>query len=119
MTIEFDSNKIPSRREREEHVLDLHFNQNKNYRQIAKEMKMSVRDIGEIVNRAKQEKERREHKSLAVQEDNNDNSNQEEQEASDEQYSDDYNYEQDRLTDDNAYSEYFRDDFNAGDRFTS
>ena len=49
MTIDFDSNKIPSRREREERVLDLHFNQNKNYRQIAKELKMSVRDIGEIV----------------------------------------------------------------------
>ena len=47
MTTEFDSNKIPSREEREERVLDLHFNQNKNYRQIAKQMKMSVRDIGE------------------------------------------------------------------------
>ena len=67
MTIEFDSNKIPRRKEREERVLDLHFNQNKNYRQLAKEMKMSVRDIGEIVNRAKQEKERQEHKSLVVQ----------------------------------------------------
>ena len=67
MTIDFDSNKIPSRREREERVLDLHFNQNKNYRQIAKEMKMSLSAIGEIVNRAKQEKERQEHKSLAVQ----------------------------------------------------
>ena len=51
---DFDSDKIPSRMEREERVLDLHFNQNKNYRQIAQEMKMSVRDIGEIVNRAKQ-----------------------------------------------------------------
>jgi hypothetical protein len=30
-------------------------------------MKMSLRDIGEIVNRAKQEKERQEHKSLSVQ----------------------------------------------------
>jgi hypothetical protein len=30
-------------------------------------MKMSLRDIGEIVNRAKQEKERQEHKSLYVQ----------------------------------------------------
>ena len=30
-------------------------------------MKMSVRDIGEIVNRAKQEKERQEHKALFVQ----------------------------------------------------
>ena len=67
MTTEFDSNRIPSKKEREERVLDLHFNQNKNYRQIAKEMKMSVRDIGEIVNRAKQEKERQEHKTVAVQ----------------------------------------------------
>ena len=67
MEINFDSNKILSRQEREERVLDLYFNQNKNYRQIAKEMKMSVRDIGEIVNRAKQEKERQEHKSIAVQ----------------------------------------------------
>ena len=67
MTIDFDSNKIPSRQEREERVLELHFNQNKNYRQIAQEMKMSLRDIGEIVNRAKEEKERQEHKSLFVQ----------------------------------------------------
>src|SRR5918911_2213991 len=67
MTIDFDSNNIPSRQEREERVLELHFNQNKNYRQIAKELKMSLRDIGEIVNRAKQEKERQEHKSLSVQ----------------------------------------------------
>jgi hypothetical protein len=29
-------------------------------------MKMSVRDIGEIVNKAKQEKERQEHKALSV-----------------------------------------------------
>ncbi|MFL6397811.1 MAG: hypothetical protein ACJ706_11770 [Nitrososphaeraceae archaeon] len=67
MTIDFDSNKIPGRQEREERVLELHFNQNKNYRQIAQEMKMSLRDIGEIVNRAKQEKERQEHKSMSVQ----------------------------------------------------
>jgi hypothetical protein len=65
MVIEFD--RILSKKEREENVLDLHYNQNKNYRQIAKEMKMSVRDIGEIVNKAKQEKERQEHKSIAVQ----------------------------------------------------
>jgi DNA-directed RNA polymerase specialized sigma subunit len=45
MTIEFDSNRILSKKEREEHVLDLHFNQNKNYRQIAQVMKMSLRDI--------------------------------------------------------------------------
>jgi DNA-directed RNA polymerase specialized sigma24 family protein len=58
--------KIPSRQEREERVLDLHFNQNKNYRQLAQEMKISLRDIGEIANRAKQEKERQEHKSTVV-----------------------------------------------------
>jgi hypothetical protein len=34
MAIEFDSNLVVS-------VLDLHFNQNKNYRQIAQEVKMS------------------------------------------------------------------------------
>ena len=67
MTMDFDPNKVPRRKEREERVLDLHFNQNKNYRQIAQEMKMSLRDIGEIVNRAKQEKERQEHKSMPVQ----------------------------------------------------
>ena len=65
MTIDFDSNRIL--KEREERVLELHFNQNKNYRQIAHEMKMSVRDIGEIVNKAYQEKERQEHKSIQVQ----------------------------------------------------
>ncbi len=67
MTLEFDSNRILSKKERQERVLDLHFNENKNYRQIAQEMKMSVRDIGETVNRAKEEKERQEHKSLFVQ----------------------------------------------------
>jgi len=53
MTIDFDSNKIPSRQKREERVLDLHFNQNKNYRQIAQEMKMSLRDIKPIIGKAK------------------------------------------------------------------
>jgi uncharacterized protein YdbL (DUF1318 family) len=53
---EFDSNLVLSDKEREERVLDLHFSQNKNYRQIAKEVKMSLRDIEEIVNRAMQEK---------------------------------------------------------------
>jgi hypothetical protein len=67
MTKDFDSSRILSKKEREECVLDLHFNQNKNYRQIAKEMKISLRDIGEIVNKAKEEKERQEHKSLFVQ----------------------------------------------------
>ena len=56
--------------------------------------------------------------SEIAQEENN-NSNQGEQQVSEEQqYSDDYNYEQDRLTDDNAYSEYFEDDENKADRFS-
>ena len=55
------------KQEREERVLDLHFNQNKKYRQIAQEMKMSLRDIGEFVNRAKEEKDLQEHKSSLVQ----------------------------------------------------
>jgi hypothetical protein len=49
---------------------------------------------------------------------NNNNNNQVEQEVSNE-YSDDDQYEQDRLTDDNAYGESFRDDFSKADRFTS
>jgi hypothetical protein len=57
-------------------------------------------------------------RELAQEEDDNSNGTQVEQEqVSDEQYSDDYEYEQDRLTD--SYTEYLRDDFNAGDRFTS
>ena len=36
MTNEFDSNLVLSRQEREVHVLDLHFNKNKNYREIVK-----------------------------------------------------------------------------------
>ena len=47
MPTEFDSNLILSKKQREERVLDLHFNQNKNYLQIAQEMKMSLHDIGE------------------------------------------------------------------------
>jgi hypothetical protein len=39
MTMGFDSNLVLSKKEREERVLDLHFNQNKNYRQIAQENK--------------------------------------------------------------------------------
>jgi hypothetical protein len=66
-TIGFESNRVLSKKEREECVLDLHFNQNKNYRQIAQGLKISLRDIGQIVNRAKEEKERQEHKSLSVQ----------------------------------------------------
>jgi hypothetical protein len=49
-----------------------------------------------------------------AQEDNN-----QKQQASDEEYQTDQQYEQDRLTEYNAYSECFRDDYNKTDRFTS
>ena len=67
MSKDFDSKQVLSKKGQEELVLDLYFNQNKNYRQIAKEVKMSLRDIGEIINNAREEKERQEHKTLAVQ----------------------------------------------------
>jgi hypothetical protein len=56
-----------SRREREELVLDLYFNQNKNYRQIAEEARICPRDIKTIVDRASNEKERQQHQSLSTQ----------------------------------------------------
>jgi hypothetical protein len=46
-----------------------------------------------------------------------DDNNQEEQEASDEEYQTDSQYEQERFTD--TYTEDFRDDYNKTDRFTS
>ena len=48
-----------------------------------------------------------------IRKEDNDDSNQEEQEVSEEQYSDDHQYQQDKLTDDNAYSEKFRDRFTS------
>ena len=58
---------VSTRREKEELVLDLYFNQNKNYRQIAEQARMSPRDIGEIINRASKEKERQQNKSAFTQ----------------------------------------------------
>jgi hypothetical protein len=62
-----DSNGVLTRKEREELVLDLYFDQNKTYSEIAKMARMSPRDIKPIIDKAYQEKERTEHKSLAVQ----------------------------------------------------
>ena len=56
-----------SREEREQLVLDLYFNQNKTYRQIAEEARMSPRDIGQVINKASKEKDRQQHKSLSTQ----------------------------------------------------
>ena len=55
-----------SRQEREELVLELYFNQNKNYRQIAEEARICPRDIGKIVNKASKEKERQQDRSLST-----------------------------------------------------
>jgi DNA-directed RNA polymerase specialized sigma subunit len=54
-------------KEKEEIVLDLYFNQNKNVREIAMIVRMSSCDNTEIKNRKVQEKEREEHKSIFVQ----------------------------------------------------
>jgi predicted DNA-binding protein YlxM (UPF0122 family) len=51
----------------EELVLDLYFNQNKTYHEIAKIAKISPRDIKPIIDKAINEKERTEHKITAVQ----------------------------------------------------
>ena len=67
MTIDFDSNGVLSRKEREELVLDLYFNQNNTIREITKIARMSPRDIKVIIDKAYQEKERQEHKSIFVQ----------------------------------------------------
>ena len=64
---DIDTKTVLTRKEKEEVVLDLYFNQNKTIREIAKTARKSPRDIGEIINRAIKEKERQEHKSLVVQ----------------------------------------------------
>jgi hypothetical protein len=62
-----DSDAVLSKKEKEELVLDLYFNQNKTYQETAKIARMSPRDIKPIIDKAYQKKERTEHKSLAVQ----------------------------------------------------
>jgi hypothetical protein len=67
MTSDTDSNGVLTREEREERIIDLYFNQNKKYSEIAKIARISPRDIKPIIDKASQEKERQAHKSLAVQ----------------------------------------------------
>ena len=55
MISNIDSNAVLTRKQREELVVDLHFNQEKSYREIWKRAKMSLRALGEIVNRAREE----------------------------------------------------------------
>ena len=61
-----DSNGVLTRKQREELVVDLYFNQNKTMREIAKIARISPRDIGNNISKANQEKERQEHKSLKI-----------------------------------------------------
>jgi hypothetical protein len=62
-----DSNGVLSREEREELVLDLYFKENKTYSEIAKIARISPRDIKPIIDKAYEEKERQQHKSLFIQ----------------------------------------------------
>jgi DNA-directed RNA polymerase specialized sigma subunit len=52
MTSDINSNGVLTRKEREELVLDLYFNQNKTYHEIAKIARMSPRDIKPIIDKA-------------------------------------------------------------------
>src|SRR5919199_6927393 len=47
---------ILTRQERERLVLDLYYNQGKTYREISKEVRISPRDIGIILNKVAEEK---------------------------------------------------------------
>jgi transposase len=47
---------ILTRQERERRVLDLYYNQDKTYREISKEARISLRDIGVILNKVVEEK---------------------------------------------------------------
>jgi uncharacterized protein YoxC len=67
MKSDIDANRVLSRKEKEELVLDLYFNQNKTYHEIAKIARMSPRDIKPIIDKAIKEKERTQHKTTAVQ----------------------------------------------------
>jgi DNA repair exonuclease SbcCD ATPase subunit len=67
MKSDIDANRVLSRKEKEELVLDLYFNQNKTYHEIAKIARMSPRDIKPIIDKAINEKERTQHKTTAVQ----------------------------------------------------
>jgi hypothetical protein len=67
MASDINSNGVLTRKEKEELVLDLYFNQNKTYSEIAKIAKISPRDIKPIIDKAIKEKERMQHKSTAVQ----------------------------------------------------
>jgi transposase len=72
---------IITRQERKRLVIDLYYNQGKTVREIAKEARMSFRDIGVILNKAVKEKKIEGWKEEIKQEDNAEE-NQEQQQLS-------------------------------------
>src|SRR5919205_3467123 len=67
ITSDINSNGVLTRKEKEKLVLDLYFNQNKTYSEIAKIAKISPRGIKSIIDKAINEKEGMQHKSTAKQ----------------------------------------------------
>jgi hypothetical protein len=61
--IEQKRKMLITRQERERAVLDLYHNQRKTIRDIAKEARMSFRDIGAILNKADEAQKRKEKKN--------------------------------------------------------
>jgi DNA-binding transcriptional regulator LsrR (DeoR family) len=74
--LNIQSMTILTRQERERLVLELYYNQGKTYREIAKEARISPRDIGVILNRKIEEKTKEEEitKIIVVQKRTNKNS---------------------------------------------
>ena len=58
---------VLNRQEKEELVLDLYYNKKKTYREIAKEARISPRDIKNILNRASKESESEHSMSISSQ----------------------------------------------------
>src|SRR5919198_5855503 len=58
---------VLNRQEKEELVLDLYYNQKKTYREIAKEARISPRDIGMILNKASRESQSEHSMSVSSQ----------------------------------------------------
>src|SRR5687768_8185422 len=75
---------ILTRKERERLVIDLYYNQGKTHREIAKEARISPRDIGVILNKVIGEKKT---EGLKEQEEDNINSKNDNQEHEQQQYS--------------------------------
>jgi hypothetical protein len=67
LTSDIDSNRVLTWKEKEKLVLDLYFNQNKTYSEIAKIAKISPRGIKSIIDKAINKKQGMQHKSTAKQ----------------------------------------------------